>query len=183
MVQAVLGELASVAGDFHLQRPGVQLVDAEGKAVKTVRSDVPDLIFAHGKWNESSITQKNASLHYRFRRGQPFPGEPALEWTIHGEKGEIRVLSLKTTFIAVGSPDEPRYFEIHDFETDRVEKVEWDWEEWQRELPFPARHVGALYEEFAETKEKGAASYRTFDDAVRRHEQLEGMLAGWQAEL
>jgi len=182
MVQAVLGELASVKGDFHLQHPETQLLDAERNVVKTVRSDVPDLIFVSGKWDESSITQKNATLHYRFRRGQPFPGEPALEWTINGEKGEIRVISPVNTFIQVGDPSGPRVIEVHEFETNKVEKVEWDYEDWQKELPFQARAIGALYEDFAEVKRTGSKEeYVTFETAARRHEQLDRLLAEWKA--
>lgn len=182
LVQSVLGELASVKGDFHLQRPDVGVPDAaDASVVKTVRSNVPDLILVSGRWDETGITQQDAPLHYRFRRGQPFPGEPALEWTIHGEKGEIRVISPDNTFISVGDSS-PRIIEVHDFKTDTVHKVEWDWEDWQNELPIPARNIGAVYEAFAEAKENGTQpGYVTFDEAVRRHEQLEGMLAGWKA--
>lgn len=182
LVQSVLGELASVKGDFHLQRPDVPIRDtASGSIVRTDRSDVPDLILVSGRWDASTITQQNAPLHYRFRRGQPFPGEPALEWTINGEKGEIRVISQNTTFIAVGEESGPRTIEIHDFETGRVDKVEWDWEDWQRELPVQARNIGAVYEALAEAKEKGTKpGYVTFDEAARRHEQLEAMLAHWK---
>jgi hypothetical protein len=182
MVQATLGELASVKGDFHLQRPEVRLQDAKGNTVKTVRSNVPDLISVSGKWNESDIAQDNATLHYRFRRGQPFPGEPALEWTINGEKGEIRIISPQTTFLQVGDPSAPRTIEIHDFETNAVDKVEWDWEAWQKDLPYQARSIGTLYEEFAAVKAGGAKeSYATFDVAATRHEQLDGLLAEWKA--
>lgn len=181
MIQSILGELASVKGDFHLQRPVSKLQDASGNITGTVISDVPDLIFVSGKWDESSITQKNATLHYRHRRGQPFPGEPALVWTINGEKGEIRIISQNTTFITLGD-DSARVIEIHDFETDKIEKVEWDWEDWQKELPVPARGIAALYEAYAEANRNGTEEeYRTFEDAVRRHEQLDGLLAGWQA--
>ncbi len=182
MVQGVLGELASTKGDFHLQRPEVQVWDHVGSTIKTVRSDVPDLIFVSGKWDETSITQRDATLHYRFRRGQPFPGEPALEWTISGEKGEIRIISPQTTFIQVGDPSAPRIIEVHDFETDKVEGVEWDWEPWQKELPYPARSIGALYEELAEVKRAGAKEkYVTFETAATRHEQLDKLLSGWRA--
>ncbi|KAK4153823.1 hypothetical protein C8A00DRAFT_14993 [Chaetomidium leptoderma] len=181
MVQAALGELASTKGDVHLQRPEVRLEDAAGNFSKTVQSNVPDLISVSGRWDESRITQKNATLHYRFRRGQPFPGEPALEWTINGEKGEIRIISPKTTFIQVGDPETPRVIEVHDFETNEVETVEWDWEAWQQDLPFPARSIGALYEAFADARgEEVGERYRTMADAAKRHEQLEEILAGWQ---
>lgn len=182
MVQGVLGELASAKGDFHLQRPENELVDAASQAViKTVRSNVPDLVFVSGKWAESATTQKNATLHFRFRRGQAFPGEPVLHWSINGEKGEIRFVSPQSTFISVGDDSTPKTIEVHDFATGNVEKVEWDWEDWQAELPFPARNIATLYERFAEAKAANAAEkYVTFERALKRHEQLEGLLAEWQ---
>jgi predicted dehydrogenase len=180
LVQAVLGDLAVLNGDLHLQRPDIRLQDADG-SFRTVRSDVPDLVQVSGKWDESSITQKNATLQFRFRRGQPFPGEPAFEWTIQGEKGEVRIISQKTAFIQLGDPTAPRVIEIHDFATDKVDTVEWDWEAWQQDLSYPARSVGVLYEAFAEVKQKGSKEkYVTMEIATKRHEQLEKLLAGWQ---
>ncbi|AEO55729.1 hypothetical protein MYCTH_2299852 [Thermothelomyces thermophilus ATCC 42464] len=182
MVLAVLGELASAKGDFHLQRPEVKLLDGAGNAVGTAQSTVPDLILVSGKWNESHITQPNATLHYRFRRGQPFPGDPVLSWTIAGEKGEIKVTSPKHTFIHAGEESVPSFFEVHDYETNTVDKVEWQWADWQQELPFQARGIGALYEAFAEVKAGGAQeSYATFDIAARRHELLDSLLSEWKA--
>ncbi len=177
IVQTVLGRLASIEGDFHLQRPNVQIRGAAGSTIKTVRSSVPDLIFISGRWGESNITQKDATLHYRFRRGQPFPGEPALEWTINGERGEIRIISPQTTFIQVGDPSSPRIIEVHDFESNEVEKLEWEWEPWQQELPFPARNIGRLYEDFAAVKGTGLEeNYLTFETAAAIHEQLDQLL-------
>lgn len=182
MVLAVLGDLASAKGDFHLQRPEVKLLDGAGNAVGKVQSTVPDLILVTGKWNESQITQQNATLHYRFRRGQPFPGEPVLSWYISGEKGEIKVTSPKYTFIQVGEESVPTFFEVHDYETNTVDKVEWQWADWQQELPFPARTIGALYEEFAEVKADGSKeSYATFDIAAKQHELLDSLLSEWKA--
>ncbi|KAH6640153.1 hypothetical protein F5144DRAFT_559524 [Chaetomium tenue] len=182
LIQGSIGELASAKGDFHVQRPDVQVTDDNGKVLRTVRSDVPDLISVTGKWDESALTQQNATLHFRLRRGQPFPGEPVLEWTIHGEKGEIRIISPKSAFLQVSDETVPRIIEIHDFATDEVTKVEWDWEKWQNELPHPARGIGALYESFAEVKATGAKEkYLTFDAAVKRHELLEDLLGEWKA--
>lgn len=180
MVLSVIGELATVSADFHLQRPENTVRGATGETW-TVTSNVPDLIQLSGKWEESSLTQKNATLHYRYRRGQPFPGEPALEWTINGEKGELRVISQQHTSIQVGDATESRVIEIHNFETNSVEKVEWDWEDWQRELPFPARSIGKLYENFAAGKKIGVTGeYATFEHSARRHELLEGLWKGWR---
>ncbi|KAJ6619612.1 hypothetical protein B0H10DRAFT_2025426 [Mycena sp. CBHHK59/15] len=66
--------------------------------------------------------------------------------------------------------------EVKDFATNTVEQIDWQWEAWQEELPSVARSVGALYEAFAEGQD-----YPTFEDALKRHEQLDGMLAAWSA--
>jgi predicted dehydrogenase len=143
---------------------------------------MPDLISVAGKWDESALTQKNATLHFRLRRGQPFPGEPVLEWTIQGEKGEIRIISPESAFLQVSDATVPRVIEIHDFASNEVSKVEWKWEGWQEDLPPPARGIGALYESLAEVKTTGAKEkYLTFDAAVKRHELLENLLADWKA--
>ncbi|KAK3291132.1 uncharacterized protein B0H64DRAFT_478452 [Chaetomium fimeti] len=182
VVQGAIGELGSAKGDFHLQRPDVPIKDATGKVIRTVRSEVPDLIHLAGKWDESSITQKNATLHYRLRRGQGFPGEPALNWTINGEKGEIRIISPETAFLQLSDETVPRVIEIHNFETNEVDKVEWNWEQWQNDIDYAGRGIGALYEGLAEVKGTGAKEhYPTFNTAVKRHELLENLLAEWKA--
>ncbi|KAJ7031266.1 oxidoreductase family protein [Mycena alexandri] len=178
LVQSVVGEANSVHGHLHLQRPDMQLRDPATKAiVKTVRSDVPDLIVATGSVPESPLTQKGgAPLLVRFSRDPPFTGEPKVVWIITGEKGEIRLTSHSTAFIALG-PNEGGSIdiEVHDFETDNVTKVEWSWEDWQEELPMTARNVGALYEAFSQGE-----WCPTFEHALRRHEQLDGMLTEWK---
>lgn len=182
LVQSVLGEAVSAKGHFQLQRPEGKVFDpVTKKARRSVKSDVPDLIIATATLPESAIIQKGATLLYRFRRGQSFPGDPQLVWTINGEKGEVRVVSQDTTALSVlaGGARKPT-IEIHDFEGDKVEEVQWGYPAWQEELelPMPARNVGSLYEAFAKGTGKG---YPTFEDALRRHGQLEGMLAEWSA--
>ena len=71
--------------------------------------------------------------------------------------------------------------ELHDHATDKVEEVPWAWADWQEELGYAARSIGAVYEEFA--KGEGVGAYAGFGDALRRHEQLEGMLDAWVASL
>lgn len=182
LVQSVLGEAVSVKGHFQLQRPEGKVFDPATKdALPSVKSDVPDFIIATATLPESPIVQKDATLLYRYRRGQPFPGDPQLVWTINGEKGEIRIISQDAVALSVlaGGARKPT-IEVHDFESNNVENVEWNYQDWQEELglPNPARNVGSLYEAFAEGKGKG---YPTFDDALRRHEQLEEMLESWSA--
>lgn len=184
LVQSVLGEAVSVKGHFQLQRPEGKVFNPVTKEPlgPPVKSDVPDLIIATATLPESAVVQRDATLLFRFRRGQPFPGDPQFVWTINGEKGEIRITSQDAAALSVlaGGARKPT-IEIHDFESNEVDKsVDWGYPEWQEELdlPMPARNVGSIYEAFASGTGQG---YPTFEDALRRHEQLEGMLGGWSA--
>lgn len=134
-------------------------------------SNVPDLIITTATL-ESPQSQKGASTLYRFRRGQPFPGEPALVWSINGEKGEIRLVAQDGTTLHASAYSGPVTIELHDYATDKVQIVEWSWEKWQEELPIVARSVGQLYEDFAEGKQ-----VPSFKNALTRHEQLEALLS------
>lgn len=150
---------------------------ATDKILETVHSNVPDLIIATGTVRESAFTQKGgASFLIRVRRGA-VPGEPGLVWTICGERGEIRLTGPSPSALHVGPVGEEEIrIEVHNFATNEVSKVEWDWKDWQKELPVPARNVATVYEAFAQGQ-----GYPTFEDALVRHEQLDGMLAGWKA--
>ncbi|KAH8654882.1 hypothetical protein BGZ61DRAFT_434870 [Ilyonectria robusta] len=173
-VQYVLGELSDFKSHVQIQRPNVRIRDpATNKILETIKSDVPDLVFAVGTLSESTTSQDGASVLLRFRRGQPFNGEPALVWTINGEKGEIRLVAQDGTTLHANAYTGPVTIEIHDFETNQVETVEWSWEEWQEGLPVLARSVGAVYEIFADG---GIESLPSFDDALLRHQQLTGIL-------
>ncbi|KAK0640671.1 hypothetical protein B0T16DRAFT_418283 [Cercophora newfieldiana] len=187
-VQSVVGDVEkdpetgkAVHGHFQLQRPQVKIRDADGTITETVTSDVPDLILVAGTLPESPRTQKGATLHYRFRRGQPFPGEPILSWSINGEKGEIRVVSPGGAFLNIGVENPPITAELYDFETDKVTPLEWEWADWQKDLPMPARNIGGLYEAFAAAQEGGEVGYPTFGSALARHKQLEELISGWKA--
>ncbi|EGO53957.1 hypothetical protein NEUTE1DRAFT_124342 [Neurospora tetrasperma FGSC 2508] len=182
LLQSALGELTNVKSHFHIQRPLVPLKDSTtGTITRTVTSNTPDLLYVVGSLPASDTVQQNASLHLRMRRGPPFPGEPAFVWTLTGEKGEIRVSSKESVAIILGAGEVK--IEIHDYQTDKVEEVEWKWEEWQEELPAPARNVGSVYEGVWEawnegiSKEEGREKrYNDWEVAGRRHELLERLL-------
>ncbi|KAF4460903.1 transcription co-repressor GAL80 [Fusarium albosuccineum] len=179
-VQYVLGDIGNFKSHLHLQRPNVKVRDPETNTIiETVKSDVPDLILATGSLKESPTSQKNASVLLRFRRGQPFPGDPPLLWTINGEKGEIRLKAQGGTSLHANAYGAPVTIEVHDFETDKVEEASWQWQDWQEELPIVARSVGEVYERFAEGNNEGLVS---FDDAAFRHEQLHGLLKEWDQD-
>ncbi|KAJ7739569.1 hypothetical protein B0H16DRAFT_1324855 [Mycena metata] len=178
-VQSVVGEVASVQGHLHIQRPEVKLRDpATKQIVKTVPTDVPDLVVATGTIPDSPFIQKGgAPILVRFRSGQPFKDEPAVVWTITGDKGEIRLTSPSAAYLQMGSNEGgPIVIEVYDFETESISKVDWVWVDWQEELPVYARNVGGLYEAFAD----GDKSCPTFEDALRRHEQIDGMWDDWK---
>lgn len=59
-----------------------------------------------------------------------------------------------------------------ELETVVVEKDEWD------ELPRQARNVARLYEAFRKGESDGVA---TFEEAVKRHEMLDGMYEHWDS--
>ncbi|KAJ7683066.1 hypothetical protein B0H17DRAFT_1074527, partial [Mycena rosella] len=132
-------------GFGHL--PNSKIRDPETNIVKTVQSDVPDLIIVTSSLEESAIAQKEATLLVRFRRGQPSFDEPALVWNIIGEKGEIRLTnSTGTGMHATGDTASVR-----------------------------ARGAG-----FRDEQVGGVAGGLALD-ALKRHEQLDGMLAAWTA--
>jgi predicted dehydrogenase len=140
--------------------------------VETVKSDVPDLISVTASLKGEKYIQEGASLFISFRRGPPFPGEPHLTWTIHGEKGEIKFTAEGgTTPRTIAS--KPVNITLHDFFTKQVQVIEWSWESWCLELPTAARGVARLYEAYARGDD---TAYFNIQHALKRHEQLESIL-------
>jgi hypothetical protein len=175
-IQSIVGELSDLHGHAHLQRPTVNLLDPKSQTITgTTTSNVPDLLLATGRLSASPTTQPNALVSIRVRTGPPFPGEPPLVLYIYGEKGEIKLTVEGGMSIAIPS-GKPVAIEVHDFASDSVEKVQWEWEEWQTELPDRAKNIGALYEAYA----KGEG-YPTFEDAERRHGQIDRLLERFTA--
>ncbi|KAK3350341.1 hypothetical protein B0T25DRAFT_263861 [Lasiosphaeria hispida] len=189
VVQSVVGDWVSepvrsetTRGHFQLQRPSIRIRGPDGTFVKRIAATVPDLINVVGPVEGPEYVEQGATLSFRLRRGQQFPGDPALVWSINGEKGEIRVMSPAAVMsIQVGNDANPPVIEVHDFETDTVDRIEWEWADWQKTLPSPARNIGQLYEEYAEGLKGGKVRYATFADALARHEQLERFLEHWSA--
>jgi hypothetical protein len=118
-------------------------------------SDVPDLLTLHGGLALSPQSVPNATLSFLFRRGQPFPGTPSLVWTINCERGEIRLVSPSGIALQASAGNETVKIQIHYFETDEVEDVEWAWSERQQELPLLAKAVSECLYAFAEGREEG----------------------------
>ncbi|KAI0160023.1 NAD(P)-binding protein [Hypoxylon sp. FL1284] len=171
-VQVALGDVQVVNSHMQIQRPDVKIRDVTtGEITETLRSDVPDLMLVTGTLAASEHAVAGATVHVRVRRGQPFKGEDPLVWTVNCEKGEIRLSATGGMLISAFAHGQPVAIEVHDFETDEVQQVEWKWEE-RLDLDPCSRMVGALYEAFAAGDE---TKYATFDHAVKRHKQLDEM--------
>lgn len=179
-VQYILGDIGNFKSRLHIQRPNVKVSDpATKKIIETKKSEVPDVIFATGTLKESGTSQEGASVLIRFRRGQPFPGEAPLVFTINGEKGEIRLKAEGGTALHASSYNAPVTIQVDDFETGKIEEIAWQWEDWQEELPLVSRSVAVVYERFAAGSDEGLVS---FDDARFRHGQLDGILREWDSD-
>ena len=175
-VQNVLGDVHNIQSRLQLQRPKIKILDSYIGRSNTVESDVPDVIYLTGTLPESEHIVKDATFHMRFRRAPAFLGEPALVWTILGDKAEIRLTASFDTMLQISRLGDVT-IEIDDHEKREVERVDFKWDAFS-ELPFLSRSYGALYEAYA----TGAVGkYPDFDYALKRHTQLDGLLASWDA--
>ncbi|KAH8649310.1 hypothetical protein BX600DRAFT_404403 [Xylariales sp. PMI_506] len=173
-VQFVLGDIRNPTYNAQTQRPEVEIVEVpSGQVTEIKRVDVPDLVFMTGSLKASKSVVPDATLHLQYRRGQPFKGEPALVWTINGEKGEIRLTSPGSIGPAFQTGLGSETIEVHNFATDEVEQVGWDWSSAWAELPHTARNIGAIYEAYAAAD---SSDYATFNDALRRQKALDPLL-------
>lgn len=159
-VEFALGELLSFNSTLSIQRPQVPILGSDGEIVETVASNVADHIMLQG-----TLASSGAPLAILFRRGPPFKGDPSFTWLINGEKGEIKVTGAGAALQA--SDDEIR-IEIHDFESDKVEVVQWA--RAFQDLPGQARNIAAMYEAFASGH---TTKYPDFEHAVLRHRQID----------
>ncbi|KAF3389834.1 Galactose/lactose metabolism regulatory protein GAL80 [Talaromyces pinophilus] len=84
-VQQVLGEFSSFQSLLSSQRSVVKIVEADGSVVKeNAVKTTPDHVMIQGMLNSGAV------LSATIRGGAPFKGSPGLEWSIYGEKGEIK---------------------------------------------------------------------------------------------
>lgn len=177
-IQSVLGDAEDLHALLQIQRPEIKIREQGGtKIIETVTTNVPDVTLVTARLPESSIVKKGATLIAEYRRNPAFkdPKEPALVWTISGEKGNLRLVSPASIALnggAYGLPD-PITVELHDIATGEVKSVEWQWEGWQEDVPHPGRSIASLYEAFADGAE---SKYATFDVALKRHQQLDSLL-------
>ncbi|KAI2465250.1 NAD(P)-binding protein [Annulohypoxylon bovei var. microspora] len=148
-VHEVLGEFSSFQSRMQIQQPVVRITRKDGSKIEERLTDVPDLLVIFGKLVKGKADiADDATLSFTYRSGKPFKGTPGFVWTITGELGEIMV-TASGAYVHSDSYKDPIEIKIHDRTTDEVVDVNWDWEDWQKELPYRSRIVAELYERFA----------------------------------
>jgi predicted dehydrogenase len=189
-VHDTLGEFESSESRMQIQRPTLKVLGKDGSQTSTIPSDVPDFLAIHGKLAKGKVDIANdATLAVTFRSGQPFKGSPGFVWAINGEKGELRVVNERGPYLQLAQ-EEPIKIELHDYTTDEVTEIEWDWEDWQKSLPLPARIVGEVYERYASWSESGRAAssvsekdgWPRLDDALVRMKEFQTLFAQYDAQ-
>ncbi|EED24617.1 oxidoreductase, putative [Talaromyces stipitatus ATCC 10500] len=180
-VQSVVGDVVDGTDHTHfgIQRPEIGLRDPEtGNIVETIHSDVPDLLSVHGSIAKSDYTAPQASLVAYFARGQPFPGDPALSWTLNCEKGTIRLNSPTGIALQANAYESDVTISVHLFETDKVEQIAWAWSEAQLDVPMRARSVQTCLVNIAQGYKEG---YVSLEDAANRARQISKWLDSFPA--
>ncbi|KAF1979435.1 NAD(P)-binding protein, partial [Bimuria novae-zelandiae CBS 107.79] len=173
LVLSVVGDLdpETAHAQLQLQRPDVRIRDpSTNKIIETVRSNVPDLVSLHGP------VKSSATLSFLFRRGQPFPGTPALTWTINLEHGEISLVAPSGTALELG---EPATIHVHWFDGDNVEEIKWNWNAELSQLPASARQVFSTLIAFADGNAPGDG-WVSIEDAANRAKLIESFLGEWE---
>jgi predicted dehydrogenase len=167
-----------------VSRPKISIIDPHSKStVKETQSDVPDFLSIQGTVSSGAI------LTGTFRNGKPFKGTPAFVWSINGELGEILVTSPSGPYIFSGdSYGERPQIQIHDFATDEVKELEWDWAEWQKDLPIRSRGIAQVYERYARWVDAGKPKDRgedmdfpSLESGVDRMKEIQRMFEQFDA--
>ena len=178
IVLSVVGRLdaQSVHSKTQIQRPNIRIQDPQTKqTVEQVTTDVPDFLAVSGTLAQSPLTAPNATLSFLFRRGQPFPGMPALTWTFNCEYGEILITSATRMTFQMSEGDEPVAIQVHHFDTEEVENVVWDWSDMQKEVPVIGRDVMTSLFAFAEGNAEGEG-WVGLEDAAIYARMIDGFL-------
>lgn len=152
-----VGEMTAASALFSVRYPTVDLLDQEGKVVRTIDRGVPDHVSFHGTLSSGPIITATCG------GGSAPKGQPGITWHIKGDKAEILATSPMVFTLAEGY-----HMRIQDRDADGSEVVELG-DETLGHLPYTARYVGALYDSFAKGPQAG---YPDWDWAVKRHALL-----------
>ncbi|KAJ4400506.1 hypothetical protein N0V91_008658 [Didymella pomorum] len=176
---SVIGDVdpATVQVKTQIQRPDIRIRDpSTNKIIETAKSNVPDYLSLNARLQQAPHTADDATLSFIFRRGQPFPGTPSVTWTLNFQYGEIKVQSPNSGFFDADPSDEKKViFQIHHYENDKVEDVEWGWSTEQTALPLMARPVSSTLYSFADGRDAGDG-WVSVEDAAKRAVLIERLL-------
>lgn len=165
-----LGELASFSSMLGILHPQVTIFDPstpDNEVIGTITATSPDHVSIQGR------LQSDALLTYHLEGGEPFPGEPGLNWHIVCEEGELLItnptglmdvvhVGAKIMLKKAGSKTASEVEFLADTDVDK--------------LQHPAQNVGRLYEAFADKKSELYADWKL---ALRRHELLDEIYQRW----
>ncbi|PCG91585.1 Hypothetical protein PENO1_093020 [Penicillium occitanis (nom. inval.)] len=159
-VQQVLGEFSSFQSLLSNQRSVVKIVEADGSVVKeNAVKTTPDHVMIQGMLNSGAV------LSATIRGGAPFKGSPGLEWSIYGEKGEIRITGPSAFIEIVGTTS----IQLHDFTTDEVVELQLK-NRTSAPMDSKTRNVARIYEAIAVGANRLLCD---FEGAVKRHQFIE----------
>lgn len=186
LVHHVLGEFKDSHTTPQLRWPEVEVVDEAGAQLRTVRSDIPDLITVNGELAPGAANiQEGATLSVLFRAGSPFKGELPFEWYIQGQTGELKITNPYGPILQAATIPSVK-IELHDYITDEVTEIPWEteWKDWQHELPTPGgKLVGDVYDRYAQWFQQADSKdvpaerdWPRLKDAIRRHEEIDRVL-------
>ncbi|MCJ1339902.1 transcription regulator gal80 [Bachmanniomyces sp. S44760] len=164
----ILGPFASIQALLQVQRPTVDLLDAQGKKIRTAEKDSPDQILVQGQLANGAA----ASVH--FRTGVP-ADEKHTRWIITGDEGEIEITTSAIAWQITAPGIELRIknsktgdVEIMSFD-DSIEKDDQE-DAVIDSLPPVSKNIGRVYEAFR----KGETDkFATFEDALERQRFLD----------
>lgn len=106
-----------------------------------------------------------AVLSATIRGGAPFRGSPGLEWSIYGEKGEIKISGPSAFIEIVGTTS----VQLHDFATDEVVELKLKNGTFAEMYPIN-RNLARVYEAIAAGDKTLLCD---FEGAVKRHHFIE----------
>jgi hypothetical protein len=139
-----------------------------------------------GSLKEAPHTTSAATFSLFFRRGDPFPGTPALTVSIVCEKAEISYVLPSGTALLALKPGDPITIKIHRFDTNEVEDVHWEFTAEQKEVPIRARDVMTCLYAFADgldaatRNNEGERGWVSLEDAADRARLIESFLSNWE---
>jgi predicted dehydrogenase len=181
-VHEVLGDWEDFQSKMQIQRPVLNVSAPDGSVKGTVTSDVPDFLTVCGtlKPGKTDISP-GALLSVSYRTGPSLKGQPGFTWTINGSKGELIITAPGPYLMSGDSYNGPVKIHCHDHNSDEIKELEWDWEDYQKNLGIRARSVAEMYERYARWIESGKGNvekgyeFPRLDDGIELMKEFDKM--------